>query len=75
MPEVELLRIDIGFAGGDVLSIRVPAADADGLETSLRSSADGVIELAAEDGRFLVVLAKVSYVKRYAREARIGFTS
>lgn len=75
MPDTELVRIDLGFHGGDVLSMRVPVADADALETALRAHADDVVELGAEDGRLLVVLSKVSYVKRYAREARVGFTS
>ena len=75
MADVELVRIDIGFHGGDVLSARVPAADADALAAALRARQDAVAELQAEDGHFLVVLAKVSYVKRYAREARVGFTN
>ena len=29
---------------------------------------------AARTARFLVVLSQVLYVKRYAREARVGFT-
>jgi hypothetical protein len=66
-------RIEIGFQGGDVLSIRVPAEDADALDAALRTRDDAVCELRGEDGRFLVVLSQVRYVKRYAREARVGF--
>jgi hypothetical protein len=29
--------------------------------------------LDASDGRYTVVLARVVYMKRYAREARVGF--
>jgi hypothetical protein len=72
--ETTLARIEVGFEGGDVLSMRVPVEDADALEAALRSRNDGVCELRGEDGRFLVVLARVLYVKRYAREARVGFT-
>jgi len=74
VPETELVRIDVGFYGGDVLSVRVPAANAEALDAALRSPQDAVAELEAEDGHILVVLAQVAYVKRYAREAPVGFT-
>ena len=75
MADRELVRIDIGFHGGDVLSVRVPVVDADALDAALRAGTDTAAGLEAEDGQILVVLAKVSYVKRYAREARVGFTN
>ncbi len=71
----ELVRVEIGFQGGDVLAARVPAEDADALAEQLRRRDDGVCEIKAQDGRYLVVLAHVLYVKRYAREARVGFSS
>ena len=73
MAKDDLVRIEVGFHGGDVLAARVPAKDADGLEQRLRKRDDAVVELAAEDGRYLVVLARVLYVKRFARESRVGF--
>ena len=75
MADRELVRIDVGFHGGDVLSVRVPVVDADALDAALRAGTDTAARLEAEDGQILVVLAKVSYVKRYAREARVGFTN
>jgi len=75
MPDAERILLHIGFRGGEVLVARAPAGDADALEAALRSGTEGVAELDAEDGRLLVVLSKVSYVKRYAREGRVGFTS
>jgi hypothetical protein len=69
----ELVRVDVGFEGGEVLSARVPVTDADALEKHLRDREDAVCQLHAEDGRFLIVLSRVLYVKRYAREARVGF--
>jgi hypothetical protein len=72
--DADLARVEIGFEGGDVLSVRIPVSDADALDAALRAREDAVCELAAEDGRFLVVLARVLYVKRYAREARVGFS-
>jgi hypothetical protein len=75
MPEAIAVRIEIGFQGGDVLSMRVPPDDADALDQALRTRDDTVCELHGEDGVFLVVLGRVLYVKRYAREARVGFGS
>jgi hypothetical protein len=71
--EAEPVRIEIGFQSGDVLALRVPAAEADALDAALRTRDDVVAELNAQDGRFLVVLERVLYVKRYARETRVGF--
>ena len=75
MPETVAVRIEIGFQSGDVLSMRVPVEDADALDQALRARDDTVCELRGEDGVFLVVLGRVLYVKRYAREARVGFGS
>jgi hypothetical protein len=72
--EVVLTRVEIGFVGGDVLAMRAPVEDADALDAALKARDDAVCELRGEDGRFLVVLSQVLYVKRYAREARVGFT-
>ena len=55
--------------------MRVPVEDADALDQALRARDDTVCELRGEDGVFLVVLGRVLYVKRYAREARVGFGS
>jgi len=43
------------------------------LERALSSNVDGTLELEADDGRYSVVLRRVVYVKRFAREARVGF--
>ena len=74
MAETVLVRVEIGFQGGDVLAMRAPVEDADALDAALKARDDAVCELRGEDGRFLVVLSQVLYVKRYAREARVGFT-
>jgi hypothetical protein len=74
MAETVLARVEIGFQGGEVLAMRVPVEDADALDAAMKARDDSVCELRGEDGRFLVVLSQVLYVKRYAREARVGFT-
>ena len=43
------------------------------LEQRLSDGGDGVFALDADDGRYLVVLARIVYVKRFARESRLGF--
>jgi hypothetical protein len=75
MAEQELVRLEIGFRGGEGLAARVPTKDADVLEERLRAREDGVVELTTQDARYLVVLGQVLYVKRYARESRVGFSS
>jgi hypothetical protein len=69
----ENVRVEIAFEGGQVLSILVTAESADRLEEAL--GGDGALPLEAEDGRYTVVLGEVVYVKRFAREARVGFGS
>lgn len=74
MAEAELVRLEIGFRGGDVLAAKVPVHNADALEERLRARDDGVVELEAEDARYLVALGQVLYVKRYVRQSRVGFS-
>lgn len=69
----DLVRIEIGLDGGQILSALVSAASADSLEAALRAGAVSTVELQAEDGVLLLVLARVLYAKRYARETRVGF--
>ena len=67
--------IDIGFQGGSTLTVAVGPADADGLEQKLRQADGRIAELDTEDGRLLVVLAHVLYVRRHARGSRVGFSA
>ena len=45
------------------------------LERALGDGADATIALAANDGKYLVPLRRVVYVKRFARESHVGFGS
>ena len=49
--------------------------DIERLEQHLSTGGDGAVELEVEDGRCLVVLQRVLYVRRFARESRVGFSS
>jgi hypothetical protein len=67
------VRVEVAFDGGQILSALVTAAGADALERALDASSDGTIQLDAQDGRYTVALRSVVYVKRFARESRVGF--
>lgn len=69
----ERIRIEIGFEGGQIMGAQVPVADAERLERHLASGGVGTVELDVEDGRIVVVLARVLYVKRFSKESRVGF--
>ena len=69
----ERVRIEVGFDGGQVLSILVSADAIDGLEQALGSTDDHAFSLDADDGRYTLALRRVVYVKRFARESRVGF--
>ncbi len=68
-----VVRIEIGFDGGQIMGALVTAASADQLERAFDSGSETVLELAAEDGSYHVALRRVVYVKRFARESRVGF--
>ena len=70
----DFVRIEVGLDGGQILSALVSATSADALDQALRSSSAGAtVELQAEDGVMLLMLPRVLYVKRFARETRAGF--
>jgi hypothetical protein len=69
----DLVRIEVGLDGGQILSALVSTASADSLDAALRAGAVSTVELQAEDGVLLLVLPRVLYAKRYARETRVGF--
>jgi hypothetical protein len=68
------VRVDIGLEGGSTLSVSVTALEADALEQRLRSGEGGVADLESDDGRLIVVLAHVLYIRRHARGSRVGFS-
>jgi len=70
----ERVRVDIGLEGGSTLSVSVTVLEADSLEQRLRSGDGGVAELESDDGRLIVVLAHVLYVRRHSRGGRVGLS-
>jgi hypothetical protein len=73
VPETETVRIEVGFDGGQIMSALVTADSADAFERALREEGPPLIALDADDGRYTILLRRVLYLKRYAREARVGF--
>jgi hypothetical protein len=66
-------RIEIGFEGSQIMSALVTTTAADELESALSNGSSGTLALDAEDGRYTVALGRVVYLKRFAREGRLGF--
>ena len=67
------VRVEIGFDGTQIMSALVTPETADELEAALKNGNGGSVVLDAEDGRYTVPLARVVYLKRFAREGRLGF--
>jgi hypothetical protein len=72
MSSNDRLRVEIAFDGNQVLSVYVPPATADDLDRALAGEAES-LSFDAEDGRYTVLMRKIVYVKRLARESRVGF--
>ena len=71
----DFIRVEIGFAGGQILSWLVTPDSADALDRNLGAGASSTLTLDAQEGTVTVVLDRVLYVKRYARESRVGFAN
>jgi hypothetical protein len=65
------LKVSIGFAGGQVLPVRVSADALDSLHAAL--PARGWHELPLEDGVVRLDLAQVAYIRVDSDEPRVGF--
>jgi hypothetical protein len=69
----ERIRIEIAFEGGQTVGAVVAAEAAERLHDALGGERDGVFELEAEDGSYVIPVRSVVYVKRFSRETHIGF--
>jgi hypothetical protein len=69
----EQVRIEVAFEGGQIMGALVSLDSADQLERALAGNAQGALSLEAPDGRYTVAVHKIVYVKRFARESRVGF--
>ena len=73
MPEPERIRLEIAFRSGQSLTVNVALATADELEAALASGAPDAVTFEGEDGRYTAVVRMIAFVKRHARESRVGF--
>ncbi len=73
MVSPEHVRIEIAFDGGQTIALVVSGVDADALEDGLDTEAEGTVAVEAEGGRYTLNLRRIVYVKRVARESRVGF--
>ena len=71
----ERIRIEIAFVGQQVLSVLVPISTAEDLDRALAGDHDSAYSFEADDGRYTISLQRVVFVKRWARESRVGFGS
>ena len=81
MSESERVRIEVAFDGGQIMGALVDAVERR-CSSSRRSAprrcgptGEAALALDAEDGRYTLALQRVVYVKRFARESRVGFGS
>ena len=75
MANPERIRLEIGFEGAQALTDHVAVAVADELDRALADGSEGAYAFDAEDGRYTVAVRKIVFVKRFARESRVGFGS
>lgn len=73
MSSTDRIRIEIAFDGQQVLSVLVPQSTAEDIDRALAGDHDSSYSFEADDGRYTVALRRIVYVKRFARESRVGF--
>lgn len=69
----ERVPIEVGFDGGQIMGAVVQPDGADALERALAAGSEKSIAVDTEDGRYTLRLDRVVYLKRFARESRVGF--
>ena len=72
MAKTDRVWLEVGFEGSQALRVVVPVSVAEELDRALGSDGQS-FSFEAEDGRYTFALRKVVFVKRYARDATVGF--
>jgi len=68
----ERSRLEIAFEGGQAIAVAVDSAVVDGLTSAIESDEQS-FSFEADDGTYTLALRRVVYVKRFARDSRVGF--
>jgi len=71
----ERVRVEIGFRGGQVIGSFASHDSADQLERALHEDGPRVVVLDTDEGPYHVVVPEVSYLRRFNRASRVGFTA
>jgi hypothetical protein len=66
-------RIDIGFQGGQVLSLRLKPGAFDSLKKALSKGGEGWHDVEAEESLVSVDLAQIVYIRQDSDEHKVGF--
>ena len=66
-------RVDLGFSGGQVLTLRMADETYRALGEKVRSGSQGWHELEAEDSNVSVNLGQVVYVRLDTEHQKVGF--
>jgi hypothetical protein len=70
---VERIRIEVGFDGGQIMGALVEQETAEAVERALAAGSGTSLAVDTEDGRYTIRLDRVVYLKRFARDGRVGF--
>lgn len=65
-------RVEIGFEGGQVISVRITEGDSEDLRKQLENG--GWHDLHTEDGVVALYLGKVAFLRIESGEHRVGFS-
>jgi hypothetical protein len=66
-------RVDIGFSGGQVLSVRLPESAYQDLRKELSKGSEGWHELKTEDSELVLHLNQVVYIRLDTEQHKVGF--
>jgi hypothetical protein len=69
----ERVRVEVAFDGGQAVMLVVSDVDANALEAALEQGRDDAVSVESEGGRYTLALKRIVYIKRFARDSRVGF--
>jgi len=68
-------RVDLGFAGGQILTLRMSEESYNGFRGALEDESARWHEVSTDDSRVTVDLAQVVYVRLDTEQRGVGFSS